>query len=203
MDSEDDLHLAERELAELDPRLGALIGSQPPIILGPQADYFFSLCRSIIGQQVSVASASAIFGRLDAATGLDPTSVAALTDDDTRTIGLSRQKTAYIRDLALHFVDNPDVYAHLDQSSDEEVITELTIIKGIGTWTAQMFLMFTLRRPDVFAPDDIGLQRAMKQLYGWDSVPSKRELEATSDRWRPYRTVASLHLWQSIETTPV
>ncbi len=149
-----------------------------------------------------MASASAIFGRLEVATDLDPASVAALADESARAIGLSRQKTAYVRDLARHFVDNPDLYGHLDQSSDEEVIAELTIIKGIGVWTAQMFLMFTLRRLDVFAPDDIGLQRAMKQLYGWDSVPSRRELEAASDRWRPHRTVASLHLWQSIETTP-
>lgn len=202
MDIVNDIHLAEIKLSELDTQLGVLIGSQSPIILRPQGGYFFSLCRSIIGQQVSVASASAIFGRLEAATGLDPAAVAGLTDVAARTIGLSRQKTVYVRDLAHHFVGNPDVYTHLDRSSDEDVITELTIIKGIGVWTAQMFLMFTLRRLDVFAPDDIGLQRAMKRLYGWDSVPNKRVLEATADRWRPYRTVASLHLWASIENTP-
>jgi len=104
--------------------------------------------------------------------------------------------------LAQHFVANPRVYDHLDQLSDDEVIAELTAIKGIGVWTAQMFLMFTLLRPDVFAPDDIGLQRAMKLLYGWEAIPPKRELEAFAERWRPYRTVASWHLWESLNNTP-
>ncbi len=202
MDIENHIHLAEIKLSELDPQLGVLIGAQSPITLRPQGGDFFSLCRSIIAQQVSVASASAIFGRLEASTELAPAAVAGLTDEATRTIGLSRQKTAYIRDLARHFLENPGIYTHLNRNSDEDVIAELTIIKGIGVWTAQMFLMFTLRRPDVFAPDDIGLQRAMKQLYGWDSVPNTRVLAATAERWRPYRTVASLHLWASIENAP-
>jgi len=203
MDLEADIRRAEIKLAELDTRLGALIKLQRPLTLRPRGGYFFSLCRSIIGQQVSVASASAIFGRLEAATGLDPAAVAHLTDEAARAIGLSRQKTSYVRDLARHFMDNPAVYNHLERSSNEAVITELTIIKGIGVWTAQMFMMFTLRRLDVFAPDDVGLQRAMKQLYGWDILPDKSALAGITERWRPYRTVACWHLWESLHNAPV
>src|SRR5690606_14972068 len=107
-----------------------------------------------------------------------------------KAIGLSRQKASYIRDLAQHFVENPSVYTHLEKMSDEEVIAELTAVKGIGVWTAQMFLMFTLSRPDVFAPDDAGLQRAILQLYKWDALPPKKELVIVAEQWKPYRTVA-------------
>ena len=202
MNTEADLRLAETKLSQLDPQLAALIVARPPIALPVERDYFYALCRSIIGQQVSLASASAIFGRLEAATQLDPAAVIGLTDEAARTIGLSGQKTAYLRDLARHFVDHSDAYDHLSQSPDEAVISELTLIKGIGVWTAQMFLMFTLRRPDVFALDDIGLQRAMMRLYGWETLPNKLTLGKTADRWRPYRTVAALYLWDSLENTP-
>ena len=194
---------AEAKLSELDERLGELIELQRPLLLHePRTNYFFSLCRSIVGQQVSVAAAATIFGRLEAATGLDPKKAAALSESQIKTIGLSRQKAGYIKDLARHFVDNPKVYNHLGQLSDEEVIAELTAVKGIGEWTAQMFLMFTLVRLDVFAPDDVGLQRAMMKLYGWKSVPKKDKLIKTAERWRPYRTVASWHLWQSLDSSP-
>ncbi|HLG90543.1 MAG TPA: DNA-3-methyladenine glycosylase [Candidatus Saccharimonadales bacterium] len=193
---------AEAKLPELDAKLGQLIRLQKPIVHKPRANYFFSLCRSIVGQQVSVAAAATIFGRLEAATGIEPKKVTKLTEKQIKSIGLSRQKAGYIKDLAQHFVDNPEVYNHLGQLSDEEVIADLTAVKGIGVWTAQMFLMFTLVRLDVFAPDDIGLQRAMKQLYGWKSTPGKEKLEKTAAKWRPYRTVACWHLWQSLHNTP-
>ncbi|OGL37421.1 hypothetical protein A3A68_01485 [Candidatus Saccharibacteria bacterium RIFCSPLOWO2_01_FULL_48_13] len=190
--------LAEKELIKLDPKLGELIKLQTPIVHKPKTNYFHSLCRSIVGQQVSVAAATTIFGRLESATGIDPAKIAKLSKEQIRQIGLSRQKAGYIKDLAVHFDDNPEVYNHLGQLSDEEVITELTAIKGIGIWTAQMFLMFTLVRLDVFAPDDIGLQRAMKELYGWKTTPSYKKLEKTAEQWRPYRTVACWHLWASL-----
>src|SRR3972149_10447170 len=189
---------AEAKLPELDPKLGQLIELQKPLIHKPRTNYFFSLCRSIVGQQVSVAAAVTIFGRLEAATDIDPKKITKLSEDQIKVIGLSRQKSSYIKDLAQHLVDNPEVYNHLDQLSDEEVIADLTAVKGIGVWTAQMFLMFTLVRLDVFAPDDIGLQRAVKKLYGWKSNPSKEKLEKTAELWRPYRTVACWHLWHSL-----
>ena len=190
--------LAEKELIKLDPKLGELIKLQTPIVHKPKTNYFHSLCRSIVGQQVSVAAATTIFGRLESATGIDPAKIAKLSEEQIKAIGLSRQKAGYLRDLAQHFVDNPEVYNHLGQLPDEEVIADLTAVKGIGTWTAQMFLMFTLVRLDVFAPDDIGLQRAMKELYGWKTTPSYKKLEKTAEQWRPYRTVACWHLWASL-----
>ena len=201
--TESALKLAETALIKLDPVLGRLIKSQVLLPRSPRTDYFTSLCRSIVGQQVSVAAADAIFGRLQATTGLKPEAVMKLSDGQIKAIGLSRQKASYIRDLASHFHDNPNVYNHLDQQDDDSIIAELTDVKGIGTWTAQMFLMFTLARPDVFAPDDVGLQKAMLTLYGWKTLPPKQELEKAAEKWRPYRTMASWHLWQSLENKPL
>lgn len=196
------VEIAERTLTKADPLLGDLIKTQRLILSEPRSGYFASLARSIIGQQVSVAAARAIAHRFESVTGNEPTKAATLTEEDTKTIGLSKQKTSYIRDLARHFVDNPSVYDHLETLPDEEIIVELTAVKGIGVWTAQMFLMFTLSRVDVFAPDDVGLQRAMMRLYGWETLPPRKELAEIALRWKPYRTVASLHLWQSLDNTP-
>jgi DNA-3-methyladenine glycosylase II len=197
-----ELAAAETTIAAIDPQLGILIATQRPLAPRQRTGYFESLCRSIIGQQVSVAAASAIFGRFAAATELAPNRVEAIDEAGAKAIGLSRQKLSYLRDLAAHFVRQPDIFAHLEHGSDDAVIAELTAVKGIGVWTAQMFLMFTLGRPDVFAPDDVGLQQGMKQLYGWGALPPKKELALFAERWRPYRTVASFHLWESLKNTP-
>lgn len=194
--------IAEAALIKADPILGKLLRAQTLELPTARKDYFASLARSIIGQQVSVAAARAIAQRFETATELRPEKVVLLTEGETRAIGLSRQKASYIHDLALHFAGDPAVYNHLETLSDEEVITELTAVKGIGVWTAQMFLMFTLLRPDVFAPDDAGLQRAMLLLYKWDALPPKKELAILAEKWQPYRTIASLHLWQSLNNTP-
>ena len=196
------LSTPEAYLVSADPLLGKLITSQTIPRLESRGDYFSSLARSIIGQQVSVAAARTIAGRFEEQTSHDPAKAADLSEEAIRSIGLSRQKASYIRDLAQHFVNDPAVYNHLDTLSDEAVIAELIAVKGVGVWTAQMFLMFTLERPDVFAPDDAGLQRAMMRLYGWDALPPKRELVETAEKWRPYRTTACLHLWYSLNNTP-
>jgi DNA-3-methyladenine glycosylase II len=197
------IYEAERALAEQSPELGKLILKQGHLVREPRPNYFYSLARSIVGQQVSVAAAAAIFGRLNDETGLEPKRILALDNETLRAVGLSRQKISYIRDLAAKFADNPQVYMNLGQLTDEAVMGELTAVRGIGVWTAQMFLMFTLVRLDVFAPDDIGLQRAMKVLYGWEQIPPRKELEAVALKWRPYRTVASWHLWKSLDNEPV
>jgi DNA-3-methyladenine glycosylase II len=194
---------AEQALVGLDPELGRIIKLQAPITHQPRSDYFFSLVRSVVGQQVSVAAAAAIFDRLSTATDLDPDRIVAMSDEQLRGVGLSRQKIRYIRDLAVKFAANPAVYEHLERLSDEDVIRELTAVIGIGVWSAQMFLMFTLVRLDVFAPDDVGLQRAMKNLYAWENVPPRTELEQMAARWKPYRTVASWHLWKSLRNEPL
>lgn len=200
--TEDTIRIAEAALMRADPLLGKLVSTQKLVLSEPRGDYFAALARSIIGQQVSVAAARTIAGRFEEKTGYDPARAAALDEEAIRAIGLSRQKAGYIRDLAQHFVTNPAVYNHLETLSDDEVIADLTAVKGIGVWTAQMFLMFTLARPDVFAPDDAGLQRAMLKLYGWDTLPAKKELAALAEKWQPYRTVACLHLWHSLDNAP-
>jgi DNA-3-methyladenine glycosylase II len=133
---------------------------------------------------------------------MDPIKAVALNEDEARAIGLSGQKFKYIHDLAEHFVRDSMVFDHLDKLSDDEVIIELTKVKGIGVWTAQMFLMFTLVRPDVFAPDDRGLQLAIQRLYNLPDVPSRSELEEIAAKWSPYRTTASCHLWQLLDNEP-
>jgi len=195
-----EIALGEARLIELDPTLGQIIVSQGPLRHAPRDDYFSALCQSIISQQVSTAAAAAIFTRLKQVTGLEPANVSTINQDQIKLIGLSRQKASYLIDLAEHFVTNPKIYNHLKENSDSDVIAELTAVKGIGVWTAQMFLMFTLVRLDVFAPADLGLQKAMIQLYGLKKPPSIKRLEAISNKWRPYRTVACWHLWHLLDT---
>lgn len=201
--NEAEIKAGEAYLAERDPVLAALFARQSIAPLEDRGNYFASLTRSIIGQQVSVAAARAISGRFEEYTGLQPAKVAALTEEDCKAIGLSRQKAGYLRDLGAHFDENPALYDHLDTLSDDEVIRDLTAVKGIGVWTAQMFLMFTLGRPDIFAPDDVGLQKGMMKLYEWEVLPPKRELATLAEAWSPYRSIVSRHLWASLDNAPV
>lgn len=197
------IRTAEYELMKLDPILGAIIESQTLSIQREKnEDYFAALSKSIIGQQVSIAAARTIFNRFVDTTSLSPVKVAELNEAAIKQIGLSKQKVSYLKDLAERFIENPDVYTHLGELDDESVIAELIAVKGIGVWTAQMFLMFTLDRQDVFAPDDAGLQRAMMKLYAWDELPAKTQLISTSEKWKPHRTVACLHLWHSLDNNP-
>lgn len=187
---------AEVELARLDPLLGKLIHAHGMIPLQPQRDYFEALASSIVSQQISVKAAAKIFERFRDATKLLPENVLALDEDGLQAVGLSGQKSRYIRDLAAHFVKDSAVFNHLGNLSDDEVIAELTKVKGIGVWTAQMFLIFTLHRPDIFAPDDRGLQLACEKLY--NCTWTRSELEELALTWSPYRSTASLHLWRSL-----
>lgn len=197
-----DFSEAEKTLMRLDPILGDHIARQGPIVHEPHKDYFEALCRSIIGQQVSVKAATAIFGRFKNATNLDPLIVSRLSEEELRVVGLSRQKASYLTDLGRHFAENPDVYHNLDSLSDEEVMVDLIEIKGVGAWTAQMFLMFTLVRPDIFAPNDNGLQRAASTLYEQDFMRRPADLEAFAQIWQPYRTAAAWHLWRTLDNEP-
>jgi len=193
-----ELAQAERQLAASDATMRNLIKQHGTLWHERRPDYFSSLCRSIIGQQVSVASATSTMTKFIAETDGKAEVTARLGDAKARRIGLSRQKKSYVIDLATHFIEQPDVFKHLDQLDDEEVIRQLTEIRGIGRWTAQMFLMFSLVRLDVFAPDDIGLQRAMQRQYDFEQSAKPAEYAAFAERWQPYRTVASWHLWESL-----
>lgn len=197
---------ARRLLMRRDPTLGAIIREFGPCLLEkrPAGEPFAALIRAITAQQVSSAAATAIHTRLLALVPggrPTPSSIAALTDDELRGVGLSRQKVGYLRDLCEKARDGID----LDQLAvlpDDEVVGRLTRIKGIGRWTAEMFLMFTLKRPDVFPADDLGIRNAVQRAYRLRRPPTAARLTKLAEAWRPYRTVASWYLWRSLENTP-
>lgn len=163
-------------------------------------DYFTNLARAIVGQQISVKAAQAIFARFEETTKLDLVRTALMSEADSKYIGLSGQKTSYLKNLAEHFTQDAAVFQHLDTLRDDEVIAELTKVKGIGVWSAQMFLLFTLGRDDVFAADDRGLQVAAERLY--ERTFTRKELTTFAEQWEPHRSAASMHLWQSLQNTP-
>ena len=162
---------------------------------------FESLVRSIVYQQLSGRVATVIFGRLAKAVKgqVTPENVLKLRPSRMRTLGLSTQKTAYIRDLARHTRDGRLVFQELPALDDAAVIERLTQVKGIGVWTAQMFLMFALRRHNVLPVGDLGIRTAMKKAYGLSELPLPAEMEKLAAQWHPYCTVASWYLWRSLE----
>lgn len=195
---------ATRALAALDAPLAALIETHAGAALASRGDPFATLARSVVGQQISVKAADAVWGRFVARVGtLSPAAVAALGREGLAGCGLSQRKIEYLADLAAHFLDgrlDPDGWHRLD---DETLIVELCRVRGIGRWTAEMFLIFNLMRPDVFPLDDIGLQRAIAQHYFAGARPSRRELASVGERWRPWRSVATWYLWRSLDPVPV
>jgi DNA-3-methyladenine glycosylase II len=162
---------------------------------------FETLVKSIVFQQLSGRVANVIFGRLAAAAGgkLTPAGVLKLRPARMRALGLSTQKTNYIRDLARHTRDGVIKFEDLPALPDEEVIARLTQVKGIGCWTAHMFLIFALRRTDVLPTGDLGIRNALQRAYALPELPAPSEMIAMAERWRPYCSVASWYLWRSIE----
>jgi DNA-3-methyladenine glycosylase II len=163
---------------------------------------FETLVKSIVYQQLSGRVASVIFARVAKAVGgkLTPENILKLRPARMRSLGLSKQKTAYIRDLARHTRDGRLVFAELAELDDAAVIERLTQVKGIGVWTVHMFLIFALRRTDVLPTGDLGIRNAMRKAYGMQEPPKPAEMEAMALRWRPYCSVASWYLWRSLET---
>jgi DNA-3-methyladenine glycosylase II len=169
-------------------------------------DAYGALLRSIVGQQLSTRAAATIYGRmLELFDGHAPSPRQLLEVDPERirSAGLSRPKIAYLRDLALHVEEGRLDLEHLPELPDEEVTAQLTDIKGLGQWTADMFLMFHLRRPDVLPVGDQGIRRAVKLQYRLRKLPEANRLEKIARPWRPYRTLACLYLWSSLDNTPV
>ena len=189
------------QLKLADPILCEIINRVGEYRLEYREPSFETLVRSIVYQQLSGRVASVIFTRLVSAVGgkLTPASVLKLRPARMRAAGLSAQKTAYIRDLARHTRDGRVVFDELDQLPDEAVIETLTIVKGIGVWTAHMFLIFALRRPDVLPTGDLGIRSAIRKAYGLSELPKPAEIENFARPWRPYCTVASWYLWRSLE----
>jgi DNA-3-methyladenine glycosylase II len=174
---------------------------------GRPADHYGALVRSIVGQQLSTRAARAIYLRLtERFGGRTPTPEEVLADDPEElrlAAGLSHAKVRYLRSLAEHIVSGELELAHLDELPDEEVIAELVAVKGIGEWSAHMFLMFHLQRPDVLAVGDLGIRRAMMVRYGLAKLPDAATMEEIAESWRPYRTLACRFLWRSLDATPV
>ena len=170
-------------------------------------DHYGALVRSIVGQQLSTKAARAIYTRLtDRFGGRTPTPVEVLEDDPEElraAAGLSRAKVSFLRSLAEHVLDGSLELGALDALPDDEVKAELVAVKGLGPWTADMFLMFHLERPDVLPVGDLEIRRAIMVLYGLTELPTAPEMEAIAEPWRPYRTLASLYLWRSQAATPV
>lgn len=163
---------------------------------------FETLVRSIVYQQLSGKVASVIFARLHAAAGeetLTPAGIMKLRPEKMRRLGLSAQKTTYIRELAKHTRRGSVIFETLQDLEDTAVIEHLTRVKGIGVWTAQMFLMFALRRPDVLPVADLGIRTAMKRAYGLEDLPKPPEMERIAAPWKPYTSIACWYLWRSLD----
>jgi DNA-3-methyladenine glycosylase II len=199
----EDFLRAKRLLMRRDPILAPVIRKYQDrsLLDAPAIDPFPALVRTITSQQISTKAAATIHGRLVALVpaGVTPASIAALTDEQMRQAGLSRQKTAYLRDLAAKVASGELPVASLHELSDEEVIAAIVKVKGLGRWSAEMFLMFRLRRPDVLPVDDLGIVTAIRRLYGLRKKPKADRIRKIGDAWRPYRTVACWYLWRSLE----
>jgi DNA-3-methyladenine glycosylase II len=192
---------AIEHLKQADPVLAAIIERIGPYGITFLEPDFETLVKSIVSQQLSGKVAKTIYGRLIAAAGgnLTPESLLKLRPARMRALGLSRQKIEYIRDLARHSRSGKVDFTRLPGCSDDEVIEHLTAVKGIGVWTAHMFLIFALRRPNVLPVGDLGIRAAIRKAYGMPDLPKPTEVATIARTWHPYCTVASWYLWRSLE----
>jgi DNA-3-methyladenine glycosylase II len=202
----DDYARARRVLSRQDPVIAALMREHGACGLADaqHVDPFRALLHAIIGQQLSTKAAATIVRRfMDLLNGRPtPTAIARLTDAEMRAVGISGQKVRYIRDLCARLSDGSlDLHA-LRVLSDDQVVEALTQVKGIGRWTAEMFLMFRLQRPDVLPVGDLGIVKAVQRAYRLRSAPTADRLTRIGERWRPYRSVACWYLWASLDNAP-
>lgn len=195
---------ARRLLMRRDPVLAPVIKQyrERSLLDAPVVDPFSALVRAITAQQISTKAAATIHGRLVALMPggvATPQGLLAVSDDQLRTAGLSRQKCAYLRDLGDKVASGVLPIEALSDLTDEEVIDAIVKVKGLGRWSAEMFLMFRLRRPDVLPVDDLGIVNAIQRLYGLRKRPKPDRIRRIAEPWRPYRTVACWYLWRSLE----
>ena len=195
---------ATRELSERDAVIRRIAAQSHGLTLRSRGDAFNTLARSIVGQQISVKAAESVWQKLIAAVpAVRPEVIHAHDVEILRTCGLSRSKVAYLHDLARHFVEKRLAVKRWEQMTDDELIAELTQVRGIGRWTAEMFLIFYMMRPDVLPVDDIGLQRAMSLHYNRGKPLSKLKMNSIARRWLPWRSVATWYMWRSLDPVPV
>jgi DNA-3-methyladenine glycosylase II len=192
---------AINHLKQSDPILAAIIAQVGPYRMGYGDPTFESIAETILYQQLNGRAAETIMNRFAALAGdpLTPKGILALTDAQMREVGLSRQKTSYLRDLSEKTNSGLLNFSQLNEQPDEEVIKHLTQVKGIGVWTAHMFLMFSLRRPDILPTGDYGIQMAMKKFYRKRKLPKPAVMEKIARPWSPYRSVACWYLWRGLD----
>ena len=195
---------AKRALARRDPVMAAIMRRHPKVFVMRRGEPFMTLARAIVGQQISVKAAQSVWDRLVACVGeVSPEKILLKERPVLRACGLSDRKTEYIADLAQHFADGRIHVQRWPQMGDEEIIAELVEVRGIGRWTAEMFLMFNLLRPDVFPLDDLGLQKGICLAYYKRRKVSLRTMRRLGETWRPWRSVATWYLWRSLDPLPV
>jgi DNA-3-methyladenine glycosylase II len=195
---------AKRTLRRRDPVMARIMREHPKVFLAYRGDPFFTLARAIVGQQISVKAAQSVWDRMVACVG-EVTAEGVLAKDrkTLRACGLSDRKTEYIADLAQHFADGAIHVHRWPEMTDEEIIAELVEVRGIGRWTAEMFLIFNLLRPDVFPLDDLGLQKGLRLSYFKGRKISLGTMQRLGETWRPWRSVATWYLWRSLDPVPV
>jgi DNA-3-methyladenine glycosylase II len=191
-------------LSAAEPFWAAIVRGVRGQTLRRREDAFLSLARAIIGQQISVKAAESVWRKMAAAVGeISPQAFARAGEATLRANGATRQKSGYLVSLAAHFLDGSFDLAAWPDLDDETVIAQLTVVKGIGRWTAEMFLIFHLLRPDVLPLGDIGVQRALRDRYNGGNDLTVDEMRALAEPWRPWRSVASWYLWRSLDAVPV
>lgn len=203
----DELERGAEHLADVDPILASVITAAPLPTFSPHKNYYQSLVESVISQQLSVGAAAAILKRFKALFSKQfPSPEEILTKDieTYRSVGLSRQKASYIRDLAEKVLEGTVKFDHLDSLTNEEIIAELTQIKGVGVWTVHMFLLFCMGRLDVLPTGDLGIRNGIQKLYTLQERPDDAEIEAIArtNHWHPYESIASWYVWHSLDNKP-
>jgi DNA-3-methyladenine glycosylase II len=190
---------ALRHLSKVDPVMKRVVKRVGPCTLAPRGDPFISLCQAIFTQQVSTAVATVLFARfrkLFSRGTPTPKGVLRLSDDQMRLAGLSRQKMSYLRDMSERFSRGEVPVGQFPTMSDEEIVQALLPIKGVGRWTAEMFLIFVLNRPDLLPVDDLGVRKGVQTLYELPELPPADQVIRIGEKWRPWRTVATWYLWR-------
>jgi DNA-3-methyladenine glycosylase II len=195
---------AKRALARKDPVMARIMRGHRNVFLARRGEPFMTLARAIVGQQISVKAAQSVWDRFAACVGeVTPQNVLRRERPLLRACGLSDRKTEYIADLAQHFADGAIHVQRWPEMADEEIIAELVEVRGVGRWTAEMFLIFNLLRPDVFPVDDLGLQKGVRLAYFKGRKVSVTRMQKLAEAWRPWRSVATWYLWRSLDPVPV
>ncbi|NME98863.1 DNA-3-methyladenine glycosylase family protein [Aneurinibacillus aneurinilyticus] len=202
--SEHTFELGEAYLAEADPVMAHLIEIYGPYRQTPRSDYFAVLYESIVSQQLSVKAAASITSRVLLHFGgkWEPQAILKAEEEDMRALGLSRSKVVYMKDLASFCATGRLALDSFADASNEEIVRRLIEVKGIGKWTAEMFLLFGMGRLNVYPIDDLGIKKAIQANYNLDELPDKKKMLEIGAKWAPYETIASLYLWRSLNNKP-